>query len=126
MKKYMPGIIIFLIATSLSGVTLIQARDGVLFERGVDEINDNIYAGFWSRLGSQLLDFVILIPYIFILQYLNGLSILMHQIVMIPSLIFYIWFRTFSEFLLFCTSLLFQLPSFSDFLLLLFLTSYFF
>tara|TARA_X000001036_G_C20508987_1_gene737201 strand:+ start:25 stop:864 length:840 start_codon:yes stop_codon:yes gene_type:complete len=41
MKKYMPGIIIFLIATSLSGVTLIQARDGVLFERGVDEINDN-------------------------------------------------------------------------------------
>lgn len=60
-----------------------------------DEINDNIYAGFWSRLGSELLDFVILIPYIFILQYLNGLSILMCQIIMIPSLIFYIWFNVY-------------------------------
>jgi uncharacterized RDD family membrane protein YckC len=60
-----------------------------------EEINDNIYAGFWSRLGSLLLDFAILIPYIFILQYLNGLSLLMYKIIMIPSLIFYIWFNVY-------------------------------
>jgi uncharacterized RDD family membrane protein YckC len=60
-----------------------------------EEINDNIYAGFWSRLGSQLLDFLILIPYILILNYLNGLSITMYQILMIPNLIFIIWYNVY-------------------------------
>ena len=60
-----------------------------------DEIDDNIYAGFWPRLGALLLDFIILIPYIILLHSLNGLSILMYQIVLIPNLIFIIWFNVY-------------------------------
>lgn len=60
-----------------------------------EEINDNIYAGFGSRLVAMLLDFAILIPYFFLLEYLRGLSILTYQIVLIPNLVFMIWFHVY-------------------------------
>ena len=58
----------------------------------INDIDDSIYAGFWPRLGSLLLDFIILLPYIFILQMLNGLSISMFYITLLPSLLFSIWY----------------------------------
>ena len=37
-------------------------------------LEDSIYAGFWARLGSILLDLVIMLPVILLINYLNGLG----------------------------------------------------
>ncbi len=58
----------------------------------IDGINESIYAGFWTRLGSLLLDFLILLPYVFLILYLNGLSMYMFYFTFIPSLIIHFWF----------------------------------
>ncbi|MBX2966326.1 MAG: RDD family protein [Cyclobacteriaceae bacterium] len=58
----------------------------------IDGIDESIYAGFWTRLGSLLLDFVILLPYTFLILYLNGLSKNAYYFTFIPSLLFHFWF----------------------------------
>jgi len=58
----------------------------------IEGINENIYAGFWIRLGSLLLDFLIMIPVIFLTLYLNGLSKNAYYFTFIPSLIFHFWY----------------------------------
>jgi uncharacterized RDD family membrane protein YckC len=56
-------------------------------------IKENIYGGFWTRLGSLLLDLIILLPYIFILQYINGLNKNAYYYTFIPGLIVQFWFN---------------------------------
>ncbi|MBX2967181.1 MAG: RDD family protein [Cyclobacteriaceae bacterium] len=58
----------------------------------IDGINESIYAGFWTRLGSLLLDFLIVLPYVFLVLYLNGLSKNAYYFTFILGLIFHFWF----------------------------------
>jgi uncharacterized RDD family membrane protein YckC len=58
----------------------------------IDGISESIYAGFWTRLGSLLLDFLILLPYVFLILYINGLSTNAYYFTFIPGLIFHFWF----------------------------------
>jgi uncharacterized RDD family membrane protein YckC len=58
----------------------------------IDGINESIYAGFWTRLGSLLLDFLILLPYVILILFLNGLSKNAYYLTFIPGLIFHFWF----------------------------------
>lgn len=59
------------------------------------EINDNIYAGFWRRLGAFLVDMAILIPYSFGLLYLTGLGKNIYLLSIIPSFIFIIFYNVY-------------------------------
>lgn len=59
----------------------------------IPEIDNDIYAGFWVRLGSMLLDGIIMLPLIFIVLYLNGLSVNMYFYIIIPNLLFGIWYN---------------------------------
>ena len=56
-------------------------------------IDNNIYAGFFVRLGSMLLDGIIMLPIIFIILYVNGLSVNMYFYTIIPNLLFGIWYN---------------------------------
>lgn len=59
----------------------------------IDGISTSIYAGFWIRLGSLLLDFIILLPVVIIILYLNGLSKNAFYYTLLPNLIFSFWYR---------------------------------
>lgn len=59
----------------------------------IDGINESIYAGFWIRFGSLLLDILIISPVIFIELYLNGLSVNAYYYTIIPTLIFHFWYN---------------------------------
>ncbi|MEL1240271.1 RDD family protein [Flavobacterium flavipallidum] len=56
-------------------------------------IDNNIYAGFFVRFGSLLLDAIIMLPLIYIIFYINGLSINMYFYTIIPNLLFGIWYN---------------------------------
>lgn len=56
-------------------------------------ISDNIYASFGPRLASLLLDAVIMMPFIFIIQYINSSSKFMFFYTLIPNLIFGLWYH---------------------------------
>lgn len=58
----------------------------------IEGINGSIYAGFWIRLGSLLLDFLIMVPVIFLTLYLNGLSKNAYYFTFLPSLVFHFWY----------------------------------
>ncbi len=59
----------------------------------INGISTSIYAGFWIRLGSLLLDFIIMIPVVVFILFLNGLSMNYYYYTLIPNLIFTIWYR---------------------------------
>ena len=59
----------------------------------IDEIDDKIYSGFWSRLGANLLDLLIVMPYIFLLIFINSLSLYAYFITLIPNLLFLFWYH---------------------------------
>ena len=59
----------------------------------IDGISTSIYAGFWIRLGSLLLDFIILLAVVIIILYLNGLSKNAFYYTLLPNLIFSFWYR---------------------------------
>lgn len=59
----------------------------------IDGINESIYAGFWPRFASLLLDFIFVIPIIILTLYLNGLGKNIYFYTLIPSLIFGIWYN---------------------------------
>ncbi|GEP51917.1 hypothetical protein FNO01nite_25890 [Flavobacterium noncentrifugens] len=59
----------------------------------LEGINDNIYAGFLSRFASLLLDGLIMLPFIFFVLYINGLSINMFFYTIIPNLLIGIWYN---------------------------------
>lgn len=58
-------------------------------------LNDSIYAGFWSRLGSMLLDFIISVPFILLIEYINGLSRLNYYFTFILSLSFIFFYHVY-------------------------------
>jgi len=51
-------------------------------------INEDVYAGFWVRVAAKLLDFVILLPVIGLVFYLDSLSKSANINAMIPNLLF--------------------------------------
>jgi uncharacterized RDD family membrane protein YckC len=58
----------------------------------IDGIADNLYAGFWLRFGSFLLDALFMYPVIFLTLYLNGLGKNNYFYTLIPNLAFGIWY----------------------------------
>lgn len=59
----------------------------------IDGLHDNLYAGFWIRFGSLLLDILIISPVIVIVLYLNGLSKNAYYYTVIPTLLFHFWYH---------------------------------
>lgn len=58
----------------------------------IDGVTESLYAGFWARLGSLLLDGIIMMPVIFLTLYLNGLGKNIYFITFIPNFIFGLWY----------------------------------
>lgn len=61
----------------------------------IDGINENIYADFFVRLGSILLDFLILAPFYVLVLYLNGLNTNAYYFTFIPNLAFHFWYSVY-------------------------------
>ncbi|MBB4805994.1 putative RDD family membrane protein YckC [Chryseobacterium defluvii] len=59
----------------------------------IEGINDNIYAGFGTRLASLLLDAIILSPLIFIILFINSFSLDMFFYTIVPNLLFNLWYN---------------------------------
>jgi len=59
------------------------------------EIQGSIYAGFWHRIGALLLDFVIVYPYVLLLEYINGLSRLGFFYTLVPYLAFFLIYHVY-------------------------------
>jgi uncharacterized RDD family membrane protein YckC len=59
----------------------------------IEGIAESLYAGFWARLGSLLLDVIFLLPIIFLTLYLNGLGKNVYFITLIPNLVFGLWYN---------------------------------
>lgn len=59
----------------------------------IEGINDSLYAGFWARLGSLLLDSIFLLPVIFLIHYLNGLGKNIFFITILPNILFALWYN---------------------------------
>ncbi|MES2238915.1 MAG: RDD family protein [Bacteroidota bacterium] len=58
----------------------------------IDGISESIYAGFWARCASLLLDTIIMLPILFLILYLNGLGKNMYFYTLIPNFIFGLWY----------------------------------
>jgi len=58
-------------------------------------INNNIYAGFWSRLSSLILDTIFVLPFVFLMYYLNTLGKNLYYFTGIIGLIFGIWYNVY-------------------------------
>lgn len=58
-------------------------------------INGDVYAGFFLRLGALLLDGIILLPYMALTIYIQGLSIAANYYVLLPMLLFSLWFNVY-------------------------------
>ena len=59
----------------------------------IDGMTESIYAGFWSRFGSLLLDFLFILPVLAMTLYLNGLGKNMYFYTIIPNLAFGLWYN---------------------------------
>lgn len=59
----------------------------------IEGINESIYAGFILRIGASILDFLILLPYTFLIIYLNGLSKDFYYLTIVIGLGFHLWFN---------------------------------
>ena len=51
-------------------------------------INEDVYAGFWVRVAAKLLDFMVLLPVIGLVFYVNSLSKSASLYILIPNLLF--------------------------------------
>ena len=59
----------------------------------IDGISDNIYSGFWSRLGANLLDVLITIPLILLIQFINSFNLYIYYFTIIPNVLFLFWYN---------------------------------
>jgi uncharacterized RDD family membrane protein YckC len=59
----------------------------------INGINESIYAGFWARFASFILDALIMLPLIFFILYLNGLGKNIFFYTLIPNLLFGLWYH---------------------------------
>ncbi|AOW10412.1 RDD family protein [Flavobacterium gilvum] len=58
----------------------------------IDGISGSLYAGFWARLASLLLDTIIMMPVILLILYLNGLGKDIYFYTLIPNFVFGLWY----------------------------------
>ena len=58
-------------------------------------INEDVYAGFWIRIAAKILDFIVLLPVIGLLLYIDGLSKSAYFYAVVPNLLFGIWFEVY-------------------------------
>lgn len=58
-------------------------------------VRNNLYAGFWKRLGSYLLDFIILIPLMYFVLWGNEQSRLFSLYYFVPGILFGLWFHAY-------------------------------
>lgn len=58
----------------------------------IEGISENLYAGFGIRLAALLLDTLFILPFTFLILYLNGLSKNVYFYTLIPNLIFGLWY----------------------------------
>jgi uncharacterized RDD family membrane protein YckC len=56
-------------------------------------IFDNIYAGFWIRFGSLILDFIFILPVTILNLYLNSLGKNIYFFTIIPTFLFGLWYN---------------------------------
>lgn len=61
----------------------------------LENIQDDIYAGFDLRLKSTLIDAAINLPVIFVILYINSISLNFYFFTTIPSLMFFVWYRVY-------------------------------
>jgi len=54
-----------------------------------------VYAGFWIRTAAKLLDFMTMLPLMAFILYIDGLSKSAYFYLIIPNLIFYVWFEVY-------------------------------
>jgi uncharacterized RDD family membrane protein YckC len=58
-------------------------------------IESEVYAGFWIRAAAKILDFIILLPLVGILLYVNGLSKSAYFYTVVPNLLFGVFFEVY-------------------------------
>jgi uncharacterized RDD family membrane protein YckC len=58
----------------------------------IDGIDESIYAGFWARFASLILDSIIMMPIIFLILYLNGLGKNIFFYTLIPNFVLGLWY----------------------------------
>jgi uncharacterized RDD family membrane protein YckC len=61
----------------------------------IEGINDKIYSGFWSRLGANLLDGLIIIPFSLMILFINSFNIYIYFFTIVPNLLFAFWYHVF-------------------------------
>lgn len=61
----------------------------------IEGINATLYAGFWRRLGSILLDVIIMIPWIYILHSIQSISITAYYLTIPLALTFVFFYNIF-------------------------------
>lgn len=61
----------------------------------IEDITENIYGGFWPRLGSLFLDFIIVVPVGILTLYLNSLDKNAYYFTIIPNLLFGLWYHVY-------------------------------
>jgi len=59
----------------------------------IEGINDKIYSGFWSRLGANLLDGLIILPVSLVFIFINSINMYAYFLTIIPDLIFIFWYN---------------------------------
>lgn len=59
----------------------------------ISGIHESLYAGFWTRFGSLLADFIFLSPIVILTLFLNGLDKNAYFYTFIPSIAFGIWYN---------------------------------
>ena len=58
-----------------------------------DGINDNIYSGFWLRLGANLLDIIIFMPFASAILFINSFGLYIYFVTLIPNLFFLFFYH---------------------------------
>ena len=59
----------------------------------LEGVSENIYAGFWIRFASLLLDFLFVIPVTVLILYLNSLGTEIFFYTILPNLLFALWYN---------------------------------
>ena len=59
----------------------------------ISGIHESLYAGFWARFGSLLLDFIFVSPVVFATLFVNGLTRNAYFYTLIPGIVFGVWYN---------------------------------
>jgi uncharacterized RDD family membrane protein YckC len=59
----------------------------------IEGINDKIYSGFWSRLGANLLDGLIIMPISILILVINSIDMYTYFYTIVPDLLFIFWYN---------------------------------